>query len=428
MSNQVAPNRTVADSIVIATRLLTQGQKLKDVAAELKVAVETIKGWRKRHPELWKSAKDATIGRAVLEVRAVAGTNAVLADCATYMRTAMHVDRWSRKATGQPLFVPPPPAATASDGGNHTVTTFLERYYIPVCLAEASPETVKLYRAEIRKWAVLTGDPPLREISNETMARFREALQAYRKRNGSPLSVHTIRTCMRHAQILLDKAGPPRPRNWDAAGFIPYSPWAKLPRPVWGEPKIVPEEWINACYEAAVQMERPSVDGVKPREWWQTLIAVALNTALRCRSLFGLRMAHLDWNGRRIVVPAEIMKTGKGLTLPMNDVVYRHLWAIRGTREHVFPWDCSQEWFRRQFKRLQVLAGIPKEKTFGLHALRRTAATILWKHSPQAAQLMLGHATQDITKRSYVNAEEVLAGALATLPQPAAFGPSKGAA
>lgn len=133
-------------------------------------------------------------------------------------------------------------------------------------------------------------------------------LQEIKGRKGRLLSLHTVRTQLQHLMILLNKAGPPGPRNRDAAGFIAHSPWVKRPRAEESEPITVPESSINKCYEGAVAMQTPRIAGVCPGNWWRALLVVALNMGLRSRTLFALRVAWIDWEQRSIAIPAAALR------------------------------------------------------------------------------------------------------------------------
>ena len=102
----------------------------------------------------------------------------------------------------------------------------------------------------------------------------------------------------------------------------------------------------------------------------------------------------------------------------LHGSVLEHLRAIRTDRELVFPLEHWPKWFYDQFHKLQAAAGIPRSKQFGLHALRKTCATLLWGVAPQAAQLALGHAAANVTMRHYIAAGGIVAKALDLLPQP----------
>jgi integrase len=310
--------------------------------------------------------------------------------------------------------------AVAAD---YTLTSFFDAYYLPVCLNEAAKETVYLYRKALTKWRLLTGDPVLTLIDNQLMARVRDTLiGSIAKGRNRIMSPHTVRMYLRMLQAIIDKAGPPGPKRRDAAGILSISPWCKPPRAELKKVGIVAEKTLSDCYTAAVAMTNPRIDGFKPAAWWRALLVVTYNTGLRSRTLFSLRMEHIKWQARVIDIPAKFLKGRRDIALPISEIVYSHLVAIRTDRELVFPWPYSMESFRKTFHKLQNEAGIPPVLHFGLHALRRTAGTLLWQIDPAAAQLMLAHSSLSITKDHYVNAQTVLAGVAEKMPQPAAFG------
>ncbi len=210
--------------------------------------------------------------------------------------------------------------------------------------------------------------------------------------------------------VCLATAAPPDRRNREAAGIIAAAPYVKPPKAIYGEPKITTEERVTRCYVGCVCMTWPRVKGFKPPAWWRALLVLVWNTGIRRRTVFSLRMEHIDWANKRLILPAEIMKTGKKLILPVPQTVIDHLQAIRTKRELVFEWPHSPEWFSKCLHNLQKEVGIPPTLHFGLHTLRRTLGTRLFKENPAAAQLMLGHATLEMTKRFYVNTEDVLIG------------------
>ncbi|MDX1945233.1 MAG: tyrosine-type recombinase/integrase [Pirellulaceae bacterium] len=354
------------------------------------------------------------------EVRQAAGTARMLPILDDYLDAAEAAQGWTLE-NGEELFSQPAAKITKADGACHTLSTFFERYYLPICLSDGSPHTIELYRVTIRKWEALTGNPPLKEITTETLAKFGDVLSRLRKSNRHKLNPITARNYQRMVQILLDKAGPPARKNRDAAGFIDASPWTKLPRVEWPLPKIVPSDHLAACYEAADGMELPKIEGVSPPDWWRALLALVYNTGLRRRTLFGLRWEHVDFEARVLRIPAELLKARRSQIVPMNDVVCRHLRVIQGDRPLVLGWPHSAEWFRANFRRLQVSAGLLSPKQFGLHRMRKTCATMLWKKDPAAAQLMLGHTALATTKQHYIDATESLAGVVKDLPQPEGF-------
>jgi integrase len=291
-----------------------------------------------------------------------------------------------------------------------------------IWLFDASPETTGLYITCIRRFELLVGNPTLAEMTTEMLARFRDLLLAARRyATVKVLSAHTVRMYVRHIQYLLDCAGPPVHKSRDRAGFIDVVPYCKPPRAELPEPKIVKADLLSACYEAAGSMETPRGFGVDPPAWWRALLVVTYNVGLRRRTLFAMEWRHVDFREGTLRLPAEIMKSRKRLLLPMNDIVRRHLLAIRSDEEKVFPRPFSRERFGFYFRQLQATAGVMGNEKFGLHTLRKTCATTLFQEDAQAAQLMLGHAAISVTQSHYINAVAALRDSVSRMPQPKGF-------
>ena len=105
----------------------------------------------------------------------------------------------------------------------------------------------------LKRWRLLTGDPPLAQITNSVLARFRDVLSKSRGlQSHKKMSPNTIRSKMVTIQTLLDKAGPPRPRNRDAAGLLERVPYAKPPRKLIVERTTVSMELFRDCYLVSV--------------------------------------------------------------------------------------------------------------------------------------------------------------------------------
>ena len=170
----------------------------------------------------------------------------------------------------------------------------------------------------------------------------------------------------------------------------------------------MPDDVFERCDEAASLMDWPKVDFATAEQWWRAMLTLVSHLGLRCRTVFRLRLSMIDWEGRRVAIPAKLMKARKKMVLPLPPKVYDHLAAIRSNRELLFEWPHSLEWFRKCFHKLQDLAGCKLTQRFGLHGLRRTAITRMWQTSPAAAQLLAGHGSPIITKQHYVNTEAIV--------------------
>lgn len=287
-----------------------------------------------------------------------------------------------------------------------------------------SPDASDGYREQfeivLKRWRLLTGDPPIVEITTQLLAKFRDALAKSRGLHAwqrmTPGSVHRF---LSYIHRILVKAGPAGPRNWDAAGILPRIPWIKPPRRPPSLPRLITPKQLSDVYQAAICMTQPRIDGFKPAAWWRALLVVAYNTGLHRGTLFSLRTDHIDWDNSRIVIPGEILKSGRPHISPLNQTALLHLRNIRTSRELIFPWPFHLSTFHTTFHKLQAEVNIKNH--FGLKHLRQTHATVLWEHSPHAAQLSLGHTAIGVTQRHYVQSTGIVARAVNDLPQPAAF-------
>jgi integrase len=409
------PTDRVAKLMRKGACLIAHGKPGREVSESLGVSEPSVRYWQQRWSSHWQALVDAATEAVLQLVRAEAGTNKVLENPDAYMRPAQFADRWAGQK-GIELF----PALD----GEMTLSKFYSTWYLPNRLHDARARSKEGYVSATRQWKLLTGDPPVKAITTDTIVRFRDALSKMRGRKSDlPMSANSIRTYMRHVQILLDKLGPPGRGNRDGLGILERVPWAKPPREVEGVPQIIPLEQFSDCIRATVVMKVPKVPGIKPPTWWRALLLVAWNTALRVGTLLTMRMDEIDWQNQRLVLPAGRMKSRRPMIVHLNGAAMEALQSIRTDRELVFPWQSAQygRTFYRHFHELQTAAGIPEKNQFGMHAIRKTVATLLWEASPAAAQFALGHTSNDVTKRCYVDGGALVARALDKLPQPEAF-------
>jgi integrase len=412
-------DKTIATIGRVAFLLAAQGHTVASAARIVGIKPSRIEEIQRTDPTLWENALQRALAQGkrqadqlISAIQAEAGRQTLLEDPDAYIERAERADRICR-LRGIPLF---------PGDEKQTITTFFETYYLPTCLFDARECSVKLYRIILRRWRLITGDPPLENISNATLTLFREALTRSRGiRRTKRMSPHTIVHYMSQIQTLLDKCGPPGRRNRDAADILQRVPWVRPPKAPLPTPRIVPVDRIGAAYLATPGMDMPRVPGIKAPAWWRALLALTYNTGFRKRTLFEIRMDDIHWQDRLIIVPAERLKSGRPMIQPLNDTALGHLRSIRTDRALVFPWPHAPRIFWDWFHKLQDAAGIPRQDHFGLHNIRKTAGTEIFRKSPAAAQLSLGHTTMDVTQDHYVNGTDIVAEGLSNLAQPAAF-------
>jgi integrase len=358
---------------------------------------------------------DKAVESLAESIRTVVGTPEILSDPDAHFAQATVVDEWAARQ-GKDFFGP--------SHGDITLSTFFEKWYRPQKLFDATQSTIESYEQVLKMWRRLIGDPPVKQITPTMLALFRGARLRMKGLNGHTLSPNTVRSNLRHLQVLLEKLGPPARGNRDGQRILADVPWVQPPREVVKIPRTVALEWLSACYEAAKGMRKPVIPGVRAPAYWRALLVVVWNTGLRRGTLFAMRWEDVDLEHPRIVLPAARMKSRRPMIVHLTPVAAEALRSICTDGELVFPWETSTQWkwrFPHLFHELQNLAGIPKKEHFGLHMIRKTVASALWEVSPGAAQFALGHTTADVTRKHYVDGGELVARALDQLPQPDAF-------
>ena len=224
-----------------------------------------------------------------------------------------------------------------------TLSGFFRDYYRPLRLFESPRQSVEGYQQVINQWVLITGDPPLREITTASLATFRAALAERKGRDAEKLSANTIRRHLTTLQAVLDFAGPPAPRRRDSANILPQlAPWIRKPRAVEKLPEVIPIDDLTKVYAAADAMTWPAVrnrDGsiVPPGQWWRSLISVAFNTQFRRRTLLSLRMSDIDFQALTIRIEGGQIKTKRPMIYPLNPPALRRCLPSAATASWCFP-------------------------------------------------------------------------------------------
>jgi integrase len=253
------------------------------------------------------------------------------------------------------------------------------------------------------------------------------------------LSPNTVRKHGRHLRFLFRLAGP-RVRCEDSAtveglfgryrrriagrlviGEHRLPPRIKLPKPRHKAPEDYfeideIERWIAAAQSAAV----PQIPGVPPALWWQALIIYAYNTGLRIGTLLAVKFAwhRRDREGRLWVeIPPGIDKGGDAERVYVNRAAEEVMEMIRTERANVFPWPHCRRHLDTIRLELLARAGIPEHRRWGFHGLRKSSAGQIAETRMDVAQMQLGHAGIEMTRRHYVS-QNVVAATMEQMPQP----------
>ncbi|HEV3022445.1 MAG TPA: site-specific integrase, partial [Pirellulales bacterium] len=293
-----------------------------------------------------------------------------------------------------------------------TLSEFIERYVVPVCLVNAKPRNLIQYRESGRYWKRFTADPPLRSIDDFTCAQFVAGLRTLAGQGGQPLAENTIRKHCVHVQYCLDRAGPKVRHNPRAkqARLLPEVPIVDRPRLVVNEVDdnfTLAEigHWLDACTHA----EAPHDQNCQPPDWWRALVLVAYNTGLRIETLIKLRWGWLreDELGHWLQVPPGAIKKSHGRSFYLPPAGLKSLEPIRPAAPRVeaaiFPWPHTESWLHECRRRLLGASKIAPGRRWGFHGLRKAFGTELAKIDGAAVSWALGHSAGSVAQRHYVN-------------------------
>lgn len=282
-----------------------------------------------------------------------------------------------------------------------TLRELYERWYLPGVLTVigAEPPTLVCYDSALRYWEAITGNPSLLETTDDVCIDFVGLLPewGYCRRGvprGSQIRIGRLDhfpsywplgsvTCHKHVTkiaTLLRRAGPridPREQTARILREVPFIPMVKAefePK----EPFML--EQARAIAAAAKLMDRPELPEWMPRElWWQTRVSLFYYTGLRAGTVRELRWSHVRYEAGEtwLDVPGAIVKTGKGIKMPLHPQLALLLSCVRGLRtpsadDLLLPAGCCSRHFLTLHSELQKRAGIPEAQRQSPHAWRRT--------------------------------------------------------
>jgi integrase len=292
---------------------------------------------------------------------------------------------------------------TGSRDSHRTLSELFERHYVK----EMRPNSLRAFRGHLRRWEKKTGGIPVREITNETVARFRQALI------DEGLSPATIKSTWTSIRAALRRIGPVFDGNPWGLGIIDHVPAMRPVRQVRKLPRRVSLDDLNTLYLAAGRMTLPRV-GVSPAAYWQGILVLLYTTGMRIGDAQNVQWDDVNFEARTLRLC--VSKTGVEAELPLHDVAIEHLRRMPRLNDYVIARRARRNFFTH-WSRWQALAGTD----FGTHDVRRTACSEVDAVSRGMGQVLLLHAPNTVTTKHYLNALPELRDAIDRMEIPLAF-------
>lgn len=268
-----------------------------------------------------------------------------------------------------------------------TLNTFLQDIYIPLRLRGRSQESVRLLRHAITQFSRWLGRPAVLEDLDDLVVSQWLTAMAEKK---SPNSVARERSGILALWNLAQGRGLVRLRPTVAPELVPQS-----------TPRAFTTEELARLADSA-RYSYGWVGPIPASVFFRALIAVGLETGERISAI--LNTPRHCWNRPTLTVPASIRKGRRQervyeLSPEASDLVDQ---VSRHTGPTVFWWLASGTALRKRWKTITRRAGLGEGRDVQFHALRRSTASHLAAAGLDATAY-LGHSTDRITRRSYLD-------------------------
>lgn len=276
-----------------------------------------------------------------------------------------------------------------------TLPEWYEGTFVFLFHADARPGTIEQYRNTLAIWKRVSGDPPILDIDQLTLAKFRAT---------APGQAATVAKHARHLNHLLSKLGPPGPRNRDALDLLPRTPWCKPPRPENRKLRIPHNDELETFVSHA------------PLDL-ALFAVVAATTGSRNGAVRSLRRDNIDAAGQFVRFPAETDKKRGERTKPIPRITLTWLTKYARLME---KWARNPSNFAKKWNASARQCGTPLLRPHGLK--RWWGATLVRAHaSPWCIKFALDHAQNDVTGLHYLDSFDELAGLVDKIELPASF-------
>lgn len=275
-----------------------------------------------------------------------------------------------------------------------TLEAFLVNVYVPLRLRGRSPESVRLLRHAITQFSRWLGRPAVLDDLDDLVVSQWLTAMAEKK---SPNSVARERSGLLALWNLAQGRGLVKLRPTVAPELVPQ-----------GTPRAFTTDELSRLADSA-RYSYGWVGPVPASTFFQALIAVGLETGERISAI--LNTPRHCWQRPTLMVPASIRKGGRQervyeLSPEACDLVDH---VCRHTGPTVFWWVASGTALRKRWKTITRRAGLGDGRDVQFHALRRSTASHLAAAGLDATAY-LGHSTDRITRRSYLDPRVVDAG------------------
>ncbi|MDR1958337.1 MAG: site-specific integrase [Planctomycetaceae bacterium] len=165
-------------------------------------------------------------------------------------------------------------------------------------------------------------------------------------------------------------------------------------------------------YGEAKSRKAADIAGIPAGLWWENLLIFVYNSGARIGSALQIRWNWIDFEN---YVINQVKKPGVKTTsqIMLNEEAVQTLRTMQSISpctnpdDHVFRWEKAKRTFYKHADKQQKFAGIPEERRFKFHGIRKYFGSEIAKRNPTAATKALGHVNPIVASRYYINGQIV---------------------
>jgi len=353
--------KAVRDRITLATKLVAQGLKYREVAEKLGVKIYSVIWWRRAHRDVW----DASLREAVAVVQG---------------KREQGISAYS-----------PVVEVPGGTGMSMLLSDFVNTLYLP-SRVEVSEGYAEVLNICVRKFSAHLGrDAKLSDLTEQAICDY---LSAYRKK-WSARSTNNQRTTL----VTFALAA------WDY-GLLPAAPRTRRIRKLktnTDPPVAWTVEQVGQLFAHVGQL-KGDVAGIRAGFWWGALFRTIYWSGCRIGAMLQAESSCYS-RGEGVLIRNQKNKTPQWYTLPASCCE-----AIDATkpwnRKLIFPYKKCRHTIFVEARRIIETAGLPcpRSKGMGLfHRMRRTNISYCAAADPAIAQRQAGHSSYATTLKHYID-------------------------
>ncbi len=173
------------------------------------------------------------------------------------------------------------------------------------------------------------------------------------------------------------------------------------------EPESLSEETFSAVMQAAENVSG-RVGKVPASLWWSALLLALYDSAARVSAMLSVQWCDVDLEAGSLLIRAERQKQKSDQRHPLHSdtvALLRRLRDITGGSGSVWPWPyCSGYLWQLFARKIAKPAGLPANRRFKFHAIRRTSLSLVAAElGVSAATTLADHSSEAVTRKSYID-------------------------